>query len=105
MRRCQRLPEVTHPVDPTRPQVYPSNRMPGAIGGKPAKTRRVSRETSCVGDAVDLSNARPNGSRSVRERFSGSRPRSPRERPGFDTFPVDPRVGTTRYSFAPNPAL
>ena len=31
MRRCQRLPELTHPVDSARPPLYTSNRVPARI--------------------------------------------------------------------------
>jgi hypothetical protein len=35
MRRCQRLPELTHPVDSARPQRVTSNPVPSEIAGNP----------------------------------------------------------------------
>src|SRR5262245_44391993 len=34
MRRCQRLPELTHPVDSARPPTYTSNPVPTRFGPK-----------------------------------------------------------------------
>src|SRR5439155_8810607 len=40
MRRCQRLPEVTHPVDPTRPTVCTSRCVPAEMHEKQPKISR-----------------------------------------------------------------
>jgi hypothetical protein len=51
MRRCQRLPEVTHPVDSTRPTSPTSSRVPARASGIAPEMRGVTREPSCGADS------------------------------------------------------
>src|SRR5438046_6308164 len=57
MRRCQRLPEVTHPVDSTRPAEAVSSPVPGGLRRKQPTEAGAEIAASCLIDAevaVDL---------------------------------------------------
>ena len=51
IRLCQRLPEVTYPGDPARPQRVTSNRVPARHPGNGPKIRDRPGAASCPGDA------------------------------------------------------
>jgi hypothetical protein len=50
MRRCQRLPDVTHPVDPTRPADQSIKSHARADRAKTSPKRELQPPASCAGD-------------------------------------------------------
>src|SRR5262249_44391740 len=79
MRRCQRLPEVTHPVDSTRPATVTSNRVPGVIAENPPEIASRDRRRPDSETPADL----------TPERFAGSVGDPDRTAFDFEGFRVD----------------